>query len=95
MTTMVGEVYDAFIEAGASPDKARKAAEAVAAFDSRLSKSEGDHTLAQIRAEQCFSAIEQRLTRLEAKVDQLQWMVGLVLAGVAALVVRGLFPSLG
>ena len=36
MPTMISEVYDALLEAGASEDKARKAAEAVAAYDQRF-----------------------------------------------------------
>jgi len=33
---MISEVYDALLEAGASEEKARKAAEAVAAYDQRF-----------------------------------------------------------
>jgi hypothetical protein len=40
MTTMVTEVYDALREAGASEEKSRKAAEAVAAYDNRLAGME-------------------------------------------------------
>ena len=36
MPTMISEVYDALLEAGASEEKARKAAEAVAAYDQRF-----------------------------------------------------------
>lgn len=36
MPTMISEVYDALVEAGASEEKARKAAEAVAAYDQRF-----------------------------------------------------------
>jgi hypothetical protein len=36
MTTMIAEVYDALIEAGASQEKARKAAEAIAGYESRF-----------------------------------------------------------
>ena len=36
MTVMVTEVYDALIDAGATEAKSRKAAEAIAAYDSRL-----------------------------------------------------------
>lgn len=36
MTTMVTEVYDALRDAGASEEKSRKAAEAIANYDSRL-----------------------------------------------------------
>ncbi len=40
MTTMIAEVYDALIEAGASQEKARKAAEAIAGYESRFSEIE-------------------------------------------------------
>jgi hypothetical protein len=36
MTTMIAEVYDALIEAGASQEKARKAAEAIAGYEARF-----------------------------------------------------------
>lgn len=36
MPTMISEVYDALLDAGASEEKARKAAEAVAAYDQRF-----------------------------------------------------------
>lgn len=38
MSTMISEVYDAFKEAGASEEKARKAAEAVAGYENRFAK---------------------------------------------------------
>jgi hypothetical protein len=40
MTTMIAEVYDALIEAGASQEKARKAAEAIAGYESRFNEIE-------------------------------------------------------
>ncbi len=40
MATMISEVYDALLEAGASEEKARKAAEAVAAYDQRFATLE-------------------------------------------------------
>ena len=42
MSTMISEVYDALIEAGASQDKARKAAEALANYESRFSRVDAD-----------------------------------------------------
>lgn len=42
MALMSAELYDALKEAGASEEKARKAAEAVAAFDQRFNKIEND-----------------------------------------------------
>jgi hypothetical protein len=40
MPLMLGEVYDALLEAGASEEKARKAAEAIASYDNRLAAIE-------------------------------------------------------
>lgn len=45
MTTALMEVYDAFREAGASEERARAAAEAVANYDDRLAKLSGDVSL--------------------------------------------------
>ncbi len=42
MTTMISEVYDAFVAAGAPTDKAKKAAEAIANYETRLSRIDGD-----------------------------------------------------
>lgn len=42
MATMISEVYDALMEAGASQEKARKAAEALASYESRFSRVEAD-----------------------------------------------------
>ena len=40
MATMISEVYAALLEAGASEKKARKAAEAIAAYESRFQRIE-------------------------------------------------------
>lgn len=45
MTTMIREVYEALKEAGASEEKAAKAAEAIAGYESRFNKVETDLTL--------------------------------------------------
>ena len=42
MTTMLAELYDALLAAGAPEDKARAAAKAVADYDARFSKIEAD-----------------------------------------------------
>jgi hypothetical protein len=39
---MISEVYDAFIAAGTPEDKARKAAEALANYENRFTKIEGE-----------------------------------------------------
>jgi hypothetical protein len=47
MTTMIAEVYDALIEAGASEEKARAAAEAIAGYDDRFNRI--DVALAELK----------------------------------------------
>jgi CRISPR/Cas system-associated protein Cas10 (large subunit of type III CRISPR-Cas system) len=42
MSTMIFEIYDALKEAGASEEKAKKAAEALAAYEFRFSKMDTD-----------------------------------------------------
>ena len=44
MSTMISEVYDALKEAGASEEKSRKAAEALASYDNHFAKIENDLT---------------------------------------------------
>ncbi len=63
MAVMLSKTYDAFIAAGAPEDKARAAAEELAAYEAR------------------FVKIEQDLAVLK-------WMVGVVIAGVASLIIK-------
>jgi len=42
MTTMITELYDALKDAGANEEKARRAAETVAAYENRFAKIETD-----------------------------------------------------
>jgi len=42
MATMISEVYDALLSAGAPEEKARKAAEVLASYESRFAKIEAD-----------------------------------------------------
>jgi phosphate uptake regulator len=42
MAMMISQVYDAFIASGAPENKAREAAEAMAAYDGRFNKIEND-----------------------------------------------------
>jgi hypothetical protein len=48
MATMISEVYDAFIASGAPEDKARKAAEAIAAYEGRFNKIENDLSILKL-----------------------------------------------
>lgn len=70
MSTMISEVYDAFVEAGASQEKARRAAEAVANDETR------------------FNLLEQKMTALQGDMTLLKWMLGAVIGGVIATVLK-------
>lgn len=69
MATMISEVYDAFIASGAPEDKAREAAEAMAAYDGRFNKIEGD--LGMIRGD---------INMIRGDVNLLKWMNGITWA---------------
>jgi hypothetical protein len=92
MTTIIAEVYDALIAAGSPEDKARKAAEAVAGFESyeprfvriEANLSEVQRDVADLKRD--VSEIKQRLSAVERDTYLLKWMVGFLLAmQVAAL----------
>ena len=70
MTTMISEIYTAFIEAKVSDTTARKAAEAVAAYEAR------------------FAGLELKLERMDGRLTLIQWMLALLVGGVASLVVK-------
>jgi len=70
MATMISEVYEAFKEANVSDATARKAAEAVAAYESR------------------FASLELKIERLDGRMTLMQWMLALLIGGVASLVIK-------
>lgn len=79
MAVMMGNLYAALIKAGAGEDDAKKAAEQVANFDSRVTGLEGRIALLD--------------AKVDAKFTQLSWMLGVNMA--LTLVVLGLVLRLG
>jgi hypothetical protein len=69
MATMISEVYDAFIASGAPENKAREAAVAMAAYDGRFNKIEGD--LGMIRGD---------INMIRGDINLLKWMDGITWA---------------
>jgi hypothetical protein len=63
MALMLSKTYDAFIAAGAPEQKARDAAEELAAYETRFAKIEQDLAI-------------------------IKWMLGVVIAGVASLIIK-------
>ena len=70
MTTMISELYDALVSAGADEAKVRKAAETVAAYENR------------------FPAVETKLVEMQGQLRLVQWMLALLIGGVASLVIK-------
>jgi hypothetical protein len=84
MATMISEVYDAFIASGTPEDKARKAAEAMAAYEGRFNGIEntlhvmrGDITnkLSVMRGD-----INKDLSVIRGDINLLKWMNGITWA---------------
>lgn len=73
MPLMLSELYDALLDAGASEEKARKAAEAVAVVDTRFAALEGRMTQLEGR----MTALEGRMQALEGRMTTLMWVIGL------------------
>ena len=74
MPLMLSKTYDALLEAGASPDKAREAAEEIASFENRLAGIETK-----------LNNIDTRLDQMATKA----WVMAqtfVLLGGTAALV---------
>lgn len=67
---MISEVYEAFKEANVSDATARRAAEAVAAYEQR------------------FAGLELKMERIDGRITLVQWMLMLLIGGVASLVVK-------
>ena len=94
MTTMISELYEALVDAGATEEKAREAAQALSA-ENLNSKD----TIAEVKAELAgdIAALDEKLSGKIAELDKnmtvLKWMMGATLTGVAAIIVRIFFVA--
>ena len=105
MTTMISELYEALVDAGASESKAKEAAEALSAEN----LSSKDH-IADVKQELAsdiagldqklsgkITELDQRLsgkiTELDKKMAVMQWMLGATLAGVVSILVKIFFAA--
>ena len=77
MTTMISEVYEAFRAAGVSEDQARKAAEPMSG-EANATKSD-------------IIKLDKELALVRSDITLLKWMVGTVMAGVAAQILKTFF----
>ena len=91
---MISELYEALINAGATEEKAREAAQALSA-ENLNSKD----TIAEVKAELAgdIAALDEKLSGKIAELDKnmavLKWMMGATLTGVAAIIVKIFFVA--
>jgi hypothetical protein len=82
MSTMIAEVYDALKDAGASEEKAKAAAVALADYGNRFDRVDGE--LAVLRTD---------LAVVKAELAMVKWIVSGVGFGVLLLVLRTFWPA--
>ena len=85
MAVMVIELYEALKEAGASDAKAQAAARARADYSARFDGLEK-------RLDAGFAEVNGSLAEVRAQITMLKWMNGIVIAGIAALIIKTFFP---
>ena len=99
MTTMISELYEALIDAGATEEKAREAAVALACMDAggRAASGTKAGTAENLNSKDTIAELDQRLggriAELDKKMAVLQWMMGATLTGVAAIIVKLFFAA--
>ena len=71
MTTMISELYEALVDAGATEEKAREAAVALSAENLATKKD--------------IDEVRGHIHKLQLEMAVLKWMVGAALAGIAAI----------
>lgn len=85
MTTMIVELYDALKDAGATEEKARRAAESVAAYGTRFTDVQQSITTFPGEMNQGFAS-------LRADINILKWMGGANLALTFAVFIKLFVP---
>jgi len=71
MPLMLSEVYDAFKDAGASEDKSRSAAAAIAGYENRLISIESKIDRVQANVDR----VQTNVDRVQMKVDSLELLI--------------------
>lgn len=77
MTTMISELYDALKEAGASEEKAKAAAQAIADYERHF-----------VRIESKLDSLEAEIKVVKAELGIIKWLAGLIIAGIISLIIK-------
>ena len=96
MSTMIAELYDALREAGASDEKAKAAAIALADYRNRFDRIDFD--LGAVKAElpiikSDVATLKTDLAVVKAELAMVKWIVSGVGFGVLLLVLRSFWPG--
>jgi len=78
MATMISEVYDALLEAGAGEEKARRAAEVLADYDPRFNRVEGELVALNAVVKAGFTRLDPRIDKVEGSISNLRAIVAIV-----------------
>ena len=95
MTTMIAELYEALVDAGASEGKAKEAAQVlstenlatksdIAELDTKLSELDQRLSGQIVKLDEKLSP---KIVKLERDVAVMKWMLGAALAGIAPILV--------
>jgi hypothetical protein len=96
MSTMIAELYDALREAGASEEKAKAAAVAMADYRNRFDRIDLD--LASLKTDMPvvkadIATLRTDLAVVKAELAMVKWIVSGVGFGVLLLVLRSFWPG--
>ncbi len=86
MSAIVKEVYDAFLDAGASEEKATDAAKAIAGYDHSYDARFGE-------IDQRLDKVDARLNKIESNLLVMKWMLGLIVVVNVLPMLKTLFLS--
>ena len=95
MTTMISELYEALVDAGATEEKAKEAAVALACMDAggRAASGTKAGTAENLATKKDIDEVRGHIHRLELNMAVLKWMMGATLTGVAAIIVKIFFVA--
>ena len=88
MASMVVELYAALRSAGVSDDQATAAARAVVERDAM---DQIGRDIAEVKGD--LGDLKVRVASVDGQMQGMRWMLGFVMAGVTALIVRAFFGS--
>lgn len=92
MTTMIAELYDALRDAGATEEKARSAAQSVAAYETRFAEVQQSITSLRGEMHQGFAALRGEMNHgfagQRGDINLLRWMAGVNFALTVAVFIK-------